>query len=388
MLVDTLIIVLAISAIYRGWNSGFIRQFFATGGLFGGLFIGGWLLPHTVNLSQASEDRAAITVATVLSCALIGMTIGEYLGLYLKRRLVIKHINHIDNGLGSMLGMVSILLSIWLLAAIASGLPSSNFRAALRGSYIIPGLNRLLPPAPTVIARFGHLIDPNGFPDVFIGNEPIPRGNIDLPALGDLAAAVNQDKDSVVRIKGQGCGGVVAGSGFVVNDGLVATNAHVVAGIGKPFVQDTNGSHVATVVAFDPELDFAVLRTSGLAGAPLTIASKEATPGTPAAVLGYPGGGDFKADPAAVSSRLRASGRDIYDKGQTLRDIYEVRADIVPGNSGGPLVAKDGSVLGVVFAESTTYEHVGYALMAAKINAEISQASGHHQAVSTGRCAK
>ncbi len=388
MLVDVAIVILAAIAIYRGWKSGFIRQFCATVGFFGGLYLGGLLLPHTINFAQASEDRATITVVTVLSCALISLTIGEYFGLHLKRRLLAKQINHLDNGFGSVLGVVSVLLSIWLLAAVSSGLPSGSFISSIRSSYIIASLNRVLPPAPSIIAGLGHLVDPNGFPDVFIGTEPIPRGNINLPALGDLAEAVNQDKDSVVRIKGQGCGGVVAGSGFVVADDLVATNAHVVAGIRKPYVQDASGRHAASVISFDPELDFAVLRVSDLAGSALEIATGNVSAGTPAAVLGYPGGGDFKADPAAVLSRLTASGRDIYGRGHTLRDVYEVRADIVPGNSGGPLVAKDGSVIGVVFAESTSFNHVGYALTNARLNVKITQAAASTQAVGTGRCAE
>ncbi len=388
MLLDILVFILALSAIYRGWNSGFIRQLFGTGGFFGGLLAGGWLLPHIVKLAQTSQIRAAITITTVIGSALIGLTIGEILGINLKRRLRVKPINYIDNGLGSVLGILSILLSVWLMASAAGGLPAGNIATEIRSSKVIAGLNRVLPPAPNVISSLGHLIAPNGFPDVFIGNEPIPRGNINLPALGDLATAVNKDKDSVVRIKGQGCGGVVAGSGFVVGTDLVATNAHVVAGIRMPYVQDANGSHAAKVISFDPDLDFAVLRVSGLAGHSLPIVTAKVPSGTPTAVLGYPGGGDFKADPAAILDQIRASGRNIYGHGNTLRDIYEIKADVVPGNSGGPLVAKDGSVIGVVFAESTTYNHVGYALTASQITAEISQAASRNQSVGTGSCAE
>jgi S1-C subfamily serine protease len=388
MLLDALIIIGGLSALYRGRDSGFVRQGCSAIGFFGGLMLGGWLQPHTVNLTQTTNARALLLVTTTLGCALIGLTIGEYVGLNLKRRFMKRQLNHVDNGLGSVLGIVSLLISVWLLAAIATGLPAPEVKAAVRSSTIITELNRLLPPAPTVIGKLGHLIDPNGFPDVFIGNEPIPRGDVRLPALGDLAAAVNADKDSVVRIKGQGCGGVVSGSGFVARDGLVATNAHVVAGINKPFVQDANGSHVSQVVWFDPDLDLAVLRTGNLAGAPLALRTDAISPGTPGAVLGYPGGGAFQAAPAAVLDQLRARGRNIYGEGNTLRNIYEVQADVIPGNSGGPLVDKSGRIIGVIFAESTTYNHVGYALTANQVNNEIKQAANNRQPVSSGRCAE
>jgi S1-C subfamily serine protease len=105
-------------------------------------------------------------------------------------------------------------------------------------------------------------------------------------------------------------------------------------------------------------------------------------------VLGYPGGGNFNAGPAAVMDQILARGRDIYGQGRTLRSIYEIQAAVVPGNSGGPLIAKDGSVIGVVFAESTTYDHVGYALTTPKVIDEINQAKQNNQPVSTGQCAE
>jgi S1-C subfamily serine protease len=246
----------------------------------------------------------------------------------------------------------------------------------------------VLPNAPTVIADLGNLIDPNGFPQVFIGNEPAPRTNINLPSLGSLQHAVNLDKNSVVKIEGQGCGGIVEGSGFDVGSDLVATNAHVVAGIRHPYVQDANGSHNGTVIWFDPNLDFAVLRVPNLAGQSLVLSSSHISHGTPAAVLGYPGGGPLTAGPAAVLDEFTASGRNIYGRGNTERDVYEIQANVIPGNSGGPLVAKDGTVIGVVFAESTAYQHIGYALTTSQVSTEINQAAASDQSVSTGRCAE
>jgi S1-C subfamily serine protease len=71
-----------------------------------------------------------------------------------------------------------------------------------------------------------------------------------------------------------------------------------------------------------------------------------------------------------------------------LRQIYEVKAKVVPGNSGGPLIAQDGSVIGVIFAESTTYNHVGYALTTSKVIPEINQAKNLNRTVNTGKCAE
>ncbi|HEX4775100.1 MAG TPA: MarP family serine protease [Candidatus Saccharimonadales bacterium] len=388
MLIDLLIIILAISALYRGLGSGFARQLLAAIGFFGGLFLGSWLQPFTVRLASTPAPRAFIVILTTLGCALIGLTIGEFAGLRLKLRLFGKQINKLDNGLGGALNIVALLLSVWLLASIAIGLPFNGIKNEVRSSHIISALNRILPPAPNIIASLGHLIDPNGFPDVFIGNEPVPPSQVNLPALGDLASAVNADKNSVVRIKGQGCGGIVSGSGFVVGPGLVATNAHVVAGITTPFVQDIHGSRAASVVWFDPNLDFAVLRVPNLNEPSLSLANSTVSRGTPAAVLGYPGGGAFNAGQAAVLDEFSAVGRNIYGSGHTVRDVYALKADVIPGNSGGPLVTEDGHVIGVVFAESTSYDHVGYALTTTQISSELKQADKLTRPVGTGSCAE
>jgi S1-C subfamily serine protease len=387
MLLDLLILLLIGFAAYRGRDSGFVRQFCSGVGFFGGLFLGSWLQPHTVKLAQTAAGRSIILVLTTMGCALVGLTIGEYIGVRLKLRFFHKQINRVDEGFGGVLGAISLLLSVWLLASVVSGLPYNNLQTAVRDSRIVAALNRILPPAPDVIASLGHLIDANGFPDVFIGDEPTPT-QVNLPALGDLASAVSADRNSVLRIKGEGCGGVVSGSGFVVGQNLVATNAHVVAGIAHPFVQDSSHSYQATVVWFDPNLDFAVLRVAHLGEPSLTVASSTVSRGTAAAVLGYPGGGNFNAGPAAVLAEFNAVGRNIYGTGHTVRDVYEIKATIIPGNSGGPLIAADGRVIGVVFAESTTYNHVGYALTTSQVNSELKQAAAKTQPVSTGSCAE
>jgi S1-C subfamily serine protease len=388
VIIDLFIIIFAISALYRGREIGFVRQLCSTVGFFGGLFLGALLEPHLVGLAHTAGGRSLVTLLTTLGCALVLLTVGEYVGIKLKHKVLLKRVNRLDNGLGAVLNIASLLFSIWLTAAIIGALPFPSLQATLHGSRIVRGLDSFLPSAPTIIADLGHLIDPNGFPQVFIGNEPSPRSGINLPSLGELQAAVDKDKYSVVKVEGQGCGGIVEGSGFVVGNGLVATNAHVVAGIKSPYVEDSNGTHRAVPIWFDPNLDFAVLRVSNLSGHPLAIATSQASSGTPGAVLGYPGGGPLSAGPAAVLDEFTASGRNIYGRGNTNREVYEVQADVIPGNSGGPLIDKNGTVIGVIFAQSTTYQHVGYALTTSKVSSEINQAMANNQTVNTSRCAE
>ncbi len=387
-IIDVFIIIFSISALLRGRELGFVRQLCSTIGFFVGLYIGAILQPHIVSHTASPLNRSLTTIIVTLGFALLFLAIGEYVGVHVKRKLQVWKVDRADNFFGSILGVMSILLVVWLSAAIVQTLPIVSVQTTIRNSAIISRLNQILPSAPTVIANLGRLIDPNGFPQVFIGQAPGPPQNIPQPSLGELQAAVDKDRASVVKIQGQGCGGIVQGSGFVVGDNLVATNAHVVAGITHPFIVDGNGTHNAQVIWFDPNLDFAVLRTNNLAGGTLVFSSEHITRGRAAAVLGYPGGGGFIADPAAVLDEFTATGRNIYNQGSTERDVYEIGADIIPGNSGGPLILADGTVIGVIFAESTTYQHVGYALTNQQVISSINQARAQNRTVGTGSCAE
>jgi S1-C subfamily serine protease len=390
-LIDIIVIVLLLMALFRGSELGFLRQLFSTIGFFAGIELGALLEPHVVRFARTPVTRIAITVAAVLGMAMLCLVIGEYLGNILKRCLRFnKILNYLDNVSGALLGGLSTLLLVWLCAVVLITLPYPSLQSTLRGSTIVSLLNRKLPPAPNIVADIGHLIAPNGFPHVFIGNEPtFPiLSQTPLPTSAALTAVVNRDRASVVKIEGQGCGGIVEGSGFVVGDGLIATNAHVVAGIASPYVIDGNGTHLSTPIWFDPNLDFAVLRVNDLAGGPLTFNTGTIAPGVPGGVLGYPGGGNFTAGTAAIINEIIAIGRNIYGQSRTVRDVYAIQATVMPGNSGGPLIDMNGNVMGIVFATSTTTNDTGYALSVPQVINELHQAENINQPTSTGDCAE
>ena len=387
-LVDALVIVTLIGGVLRGLEEGLVHQLFSTIGFFVGLFLGAMLEPHVVGLVHSPLSRLIVTIATVLGCAFALLFVGEIVGIIVKRHLQPQQIlNRADNALGSVLAGIGILVLFWLGGSVVTALPYPTLQSEVKKSFIISQLTRHMPTPPDIIAGIGHLIAPKGFPNVFIGNEPAPTP-VTLPTPTALAVAIKNDRASVVKIEGQGCGGIVAGSGFVVSSDMVATNAHVIAGIATPEVIDANGTHPATPIWFDPDLDFAILRVSHLAGRPLHFNTESAKRGTPAGVLGYPGGGAFEADAAAILDEFTAIGRNIYNQGRTARDVYSIQATVVPGNSGGPLVKTHGDVIGVIFATSTTYKNVGYALSLERVVGQVAQARNSPHRVSTGSCAE
>jgi S1-C subfamily serine protease len=384
---DAIIIIVLAAAVVRGIDLGFIRQLFSAVGFLGGLFFGAWLEGRLLHMVDTVNSRALVSVMIIFGCGLAFLALAEMLANIVKSRSSIGFLDKADRWLGAGIAGVTLLGIVWLGASVFSNTPLPAVQQQIRDSAIISRLNSSMPPAPQVVAKLGHLISPNGFPQVFSGTEPSPVRDVPVPDMGEMTTAVAKAKDSTVKIEGKGCGGIVSGSGFVAGNGLVITNAHVVAGVAAPKVLDKTGVHSAKVVWFNPDMDFAVLRTSGLVGKPLALVNKTVADGTQGVVLGYPGGGDFKADPMGIIDAFTAQGKNIYNQDGATREIYSMNADIISGNSGGPVVNKDGAVIGIVFAHSVSYQHVGYALTMPQAIAELSEAAKVTNSVSTGSCA-
>ncbi len=87
-----------------------------------------------------------------------------------------------------------------------------------------------------------------------------------------------------------------------------------------------------------------------------------------------------------MSGEYTATGRDIYGQHRIDRRILELRAAIQPGDSGGPLVLPDGTIGGIVFAESRTDPSVGYALTPTAVATSVMPAIGRTAAVDVGPC--
>lgn len=387
-LVDLFIIVLVALAAMHGVTQGAAMQVLSFGGFWIGLVVGAFVAPFVSRLSESTFTKAFVSLVVFFGFALIGGAIGRYFGTHAWDALRRVRLGGPDSVFGAVVAILAALAAVWLIALLLTAGPTPDVARAVNESAIVRALTDRLPPAPSVFTRLQAFINTTPFPRVFEGIEPGAGGPVAMPNDPAVRAAVQAAGASTVRVDGFGCGGVQSGSGFVAGPGLVVTNAHVVAGLDSIQITDRRGRHRATPVLFDPDLDVAVLRATRLAGTPLSLLRTNAPRGSGTAVLGYPNGSEnLTASPAAILRRFAAVGRDIYGRSRTLREVYQLQAQIRQGNSGGPFVGRDGIVLGLVFAASTTDRNVGYAVTSTQVGSRVDQARGRTSEVDTGPCA-
>ncbi len=360
-----------------GYRQGLIVGALTLAGFAVGAIVGSRLAPLV--LTQGSESPYAplfAALGALLAGALVAVAV-ESFALGLRARLIQKRILHLLDGAGgaTLIGAVGLGI-VWIFGSVALHAPSTaQLRADVQRSVILRGLNDVLPPSGPVL----HALDrvdpapsvtgpetPSVPPDRWIASDP------DVLHAGA----------SVVRVLGTACGLGVEGSGWAVAPGLIATNAHVVAGSDDTTVTTQEGTELeATAVYYSPARDLALLRVD--AELPTLPISGRNEAGANAAVLGYPENGPYTAEPARIGETRSTVSEDSYGNGPVTRTIIALAGDVRSGNSGGPLVDSRGRVVGVVFAATTGGRPGGFAIPAEQVREAVAAAG---EAVETGPC--
>jgi S1-C subfamily serine protease len=385
--VDVVVAVVAVLAALQGARVGGLVQVCAIVGFFSGLFVGALLASRAVVWVHSPTARTVVALSTMLLVAFSFGMVGRIVGGMLTTHVQRGPARSVDAAAGVVVAVVGTLVTVWLLASTMVNSSSVALDNAILQSRIIMALDRVLPPPPSVFSQAQGFLSAEGFPPVLGALAPASARPVPLPTDATLRQAVRVAGASTLKVEGFGCGVLQEGSGFVAAPGLVVTNAHVVAGIRQPLVQVGTSLRAAEVLAFDPSFDLAVLRVPGLTAPVLHLDPSTVPQGTQAVVLGYPGGGPFTADGAGVMALFQAEGRDIYGRGLSVRNVYEINSVVRPGNSGGPLVLPAGEVVGVVFSRSTVDNSIGYALTSADVLPRVAAAEHVQAPVGTGACA-
>ncbi len=184
-----------------------------------------------------------------------------------------------------------------------------------------------------------------------------PTKPAEKPEANSVEQLAASARKSVVMILAAGRDGKQrgVGTGFVVGDGLIATNMHVIGEARTITVQTSDGKkYEATHVhATDRNSDLAVIRIDLKDMAVLKLADSDTLKqGQAIVALGNPQGLDYSVASGVVSARREIDGIS----------MIELRVPIEPGNSGGPLLDREGRVHGILTLKSAVTENLGYAM--------------------------
>ncbi len=389
-LVDLIILLAALGYAIGGFRNGAVVGAFSLVGFFGGAMAGAQLArPLGARLSDG-QAQVPVAIVCVLVLAMLGQLLAVWLGGHLRRHITWRPARAVDSLIGAVLGVLSVLLVAWMIAVPLASSPYPTVVSAIDRSKIVRDVDNTMPQqVRNVYSSLRGFIDRSGFPPVLGDLHSTRIVDVQPPDPALLRSpAVAQARPSVVKILSDApsCDRGIEGSGFVYAPGRVLTNAHVVAGSNSVSVATQGGSLRATVVFFDPRRDVAVLNVPGLRSPALPFATTPARTNGDAIVLGYPENGGFDVRPARVRDRESITGHDIYGDGTVVREIYSVRSLVRSGNSGGPLISTNGSVLGIVFATALDSSDTGFVLTAAEIASDANAGLHATAPVATSAC--
>lgn len=372
-LFDAAIVVAVVAVGCLGAYDGLVRAFWALLGILVGTALGMILVPLLFGSVDLSLWVGLLSLVLLIGLAAGGREVAVRLEKRARMRLGWSPVPWLDRIGGAGLGVAAGLGFSWMVGLALAGSTLPNLAPAANGSTLLRTLDHTLPLSHFIAQRFEDLGDSTDFPryvDVFTTEEivpvpPPPQGVVDRPAVVRAA-------DSVWRIRTHDAGLTGSeGSGFLIAPGRLMTAAHVISRSQSIDIDTADGKLPATIVVCDPVHDVAVLDVPGLEGADLTFTT--AVGGDPAAVIGYPRNGHLRITPARVRERLDWQSADIYGNGRYDHDAYSVRGEVHTGNSGGPMVAPDGRVLGVVVAYSRADADTAYVLTSDQVADAVDQ---------------
>ncbi|SNR38155.1 MarP family serine protease [Blastococcus mobilis] len=389
--VDVVLIALALVFALSGFRQGLLVSSTSIFGFLGGAVLGAQLSgPVADRIDGSSVTRVFAALVVVLAGALLGQILAGAAGRALRGRVTWEPAKMIDSVAGAVVSAVAVLLVAWMVASPLASSPFPTVAGQVRQSGLVQAVDRAIPDeVRTVYDNLRDAIDRRGLPDVLDPLTPTEVREVPAPDPALLSSpVVNSVQGSVVKITGiaPSCSRQIDGSGFVYAPERVMTNAHVLAGVTDPVVLAEGEEYDATPVYVDEATDVAVLAVPGMETLPLSFSADLAEAGDDAIIMGYPGGGPFYVGPARVRDRVEISGPDFRNTETVVREVYALFGTVRSGNSGGPLFATDGSVLGVVFASAIDDPDTGYALTGPEVAEAATVGSTARAEVGTGPC--
>ena len=379
--IDWIIVGFTLAMAFWGYSQGLIVGALSLAGFAAGAVLGARVGP--LLLEEGARSPYAPLVS-LLCAAVVGGVFAsglEVLGFHLRTRFG-SRLGLLD-GIGGSLLLACLALAVaWIAGAVALHTPGAReLRRDVQKSEILRKLNSALPPSGPILNALARF-------------DPLPQIAGPAPKVRAPTAAIARDPQvsaagqSVVRVLGTACGLGVQGSGWIAREGIVVTNAHVVAGQDDTTVQieGEGDRHDADVVWFDVTNDLAILRSSGVSGTPPLRMNEGADAGTAAAILGFPENGSYDVQPGRLGGTTTALTQDAYGRGPVRRTITTLRGLVRHGNSGGPMVDGTGRVVTTIFASAqSTGSREGFGVPDSLVRDGLGKAA---DPVDTGPCVR
>ncbi|GAA1610249.1 MarP family serine protease [Catellatospora bangladeshensis] len=390
-IVDGVLLLLLLLFGVSGYRQGFVVGVLSFTGFFGGALIGLQLGPLLAGLITDPVLKLVVSLIAIFGLAVLGQSLAGWWGSKLRRAITNRTGQIVDDLGGAVVSVLAVTVVAWLVAVPLSDSDQPWLARAVRNSSMLAAIDKVMPgEAKSLTEALRQTVDTNGFPEVF--GDLVPTEVKEVPAPDPKLAGsqvVLNAKKSVVKVLGNApsCSRRIEGSGFVFAEQHVMTNAHVVAGTQSVRINLNGNLMSGKVVVYDPERDLAVIHVPSLRAPVMRFANSPAKSGSDAIVLGFPLDGPYNAQSARVRDVGDITGPDIYEDGTVTREVYTIRGLVRSGNSGGPLVSADGTVLGVIFAAAADDPNVGYAVTADEASTIALMGRTRTSAVPTGKCA-
>ena len=401
--VDGLVLLVLGVSLLVGLGTGLVAGLGSLLGLGAGAVASVWLVPLAAAPLAGSPWRAPVLVAMTIALLAVGTALGTGLASRVGRGVEHHPLRLVDRLLGGALNLVVAALVVSLVGTSLATAGVPRLSPAVASSEVLRRIEELTPdPVSRSLAAIETMVRDDALPAVggmLWDEERAPMITVEsTPAPPDLQEPeVQRATDSVARINASSyrCAIGAVGSGFVVAEDRIMTNAHVVAG-SDGIVVELPGRPAAdaSVVHFDPAMDIAVLDVAGDAagegGAAVLRIGPDLTAGDGAVIAGYPRGGPMTTVPAGVmgvGSVLFPQPGQEDPRTAPRREAYRLAAEVQPGNSGGPVFAEDGSVAGMIFARDDSEAGIAWAVTSDEVSAALATVPADAHPVDTGECA-
>ena len=348
--IDVVIIILGFYVLARA-RSGFTYNLCLFAGMLTGYYIGYYLTSLLVPDTLSDFRTGLILLGLALIGTITGGVCGHLLGKNLRMRVINSRFYPIDVAVSVPTKIVGLGAGVWLLSQTLIFVPLPAIQFVAQGSSLLFALYRQS--TDSFVGRLAEGIAPTMYTNRSLPYDNKPLITDGLQAAEDFLPVAETVAPYTVKISGKRCAGLGTaignGTGFLVGDGYIVTNSHVVIGLSTMYIRVGDAVYPGTPLVIDESQDTAIVYVAALRDKPgLPFAAMAPILNSSVVMMGYPGGGDLKAiKTTVIDDDFQGNpAKTSLNNEKTLT----LTTGLGKGSSGGPIINRNGEVAGATFA--------------------------------------